>query len=68
MGSYGDEALWDTSVWQYDAFTLHYPQADGSTIVVTWDVKGVAPADLAGLVTGTAAALPEGGPQVFPLE
>lgn len=67
-GSYGDEALWDTSVWQYDAFTLHYPQADGSTIVVTWDVKGVAPADLAVLVTGTAAALPEGGPQVFPLE
>ena len=67
-GSYGDDDLWDTPAWVYDAFSIHYPQADGSTIVVTWDVKGVSPADLAGLVTGSDVILPEGGPKVFPLE
>lgn len=67
-GSYGDDALWDTPAWVYDAFSIHYPQADGSTIVVTWDVKGISPADLAGLVTGSDVILPEGGPKVFPLE
>ena len=50
------------------AFLENNPQADGSTIVVTWDVKGVSPADLAGLVTGSDVILPEGGPKVFPLE
>lgn len=68
-GSYGDDALWDTSTWQYDTFTIHYPQADGSTMVVTWDVKGVSPSDLAALINGTAVSLPEeDGLRAFPLE
>ena len=68
-GSYGDDGLWDTSAWQYDTFTLHYPQADGSTVVVSWSAKGISPADLAGLVNGNTMALPEeDGLRAFPLE
>lgn len=58
----------DTPGWQYDAFTIHYPQADGSTMAVTWDVKGISPSDLAALVNGTVVALPEGDLQAVPLE
>ena len=58
----------DTPGWQYNTFTVHYPQADGSTMVATWDVKGISPSDLAALVNGTAMAPPEDGPKVFPLE
>ena len=67
-GSYGDDALWDTATWEYDTFTIHYPQADGSTMVVTWAAKGISPADLASLVNGTTVALPEDGPRVHLLE
>lgn len=58
----------DTPGWQYNTFTVHYSQADGSTMVATWDVKGISPSDLAALVNGTAMAPPEDGPKVFPLE
>ena len=58
----------DTPGWQYDTFTIHYPQTDGSTIAVTWSVRGVSPADLASLVNGTTVALPEGNLQAVPLE
>ena len=67
-GSYGDDALWDTATWEYDTFTIHYPQTDGSTMVVTWAAKGISPADLASLVHGTTVALPEGDLQAVPLE
>lgn len=67
-GSYGDDALWDTATWEYDTFTIHYPQTDGSTMVVTWAAKGVSPADLASLVNGNTVALPEDGPRVHLLE
>ena len=67
-GSYGDDALWDTAVWEYDTFAIHYPQTDGSTMVVTWAAKGVSPADLADLVNGTTVALPEGDLQAISLE
>ena len=58
----------DTPGWRYDAFTIHYPQVDGSTMAVTWSARGIAPSDLAALVNGTALPPPEDGPQVFPLE
>lgn len=58
----------DTPGWQYNTFTVHYPQVDGSTMVVTWDVKGISPSDLAYLVNGTTVALPEGDLQAIPLE
>lgn len=67
-GSYGDDALWDTTTWEYDTFTIHYPQTDGSTMVVTWAAKGISPADLAALVSGTTVALPEGDLRAVPLE
>lgn len=58
----------DTPGWRYDAFTIHYPQVDGSTLAVTWSVRGVDPSDLAALVNGTAVPPPADGPQVYPLE
>ena len=67
-GSYGDDALWDTTTWEYDTFTIHYPQTDGSTMVVTWAAKAISPADLAALVSGTTVALPEGDLRAVPLE
>lgn len=68
-GSYGDDGLWDTAAWEYDPFILHYSQADGSTMAVTWAAKGISPSDLAALVNYTVMALPEEDtPQVFPLE
>lgn len=67
-GSYGDDALWDTATWEYDTFTIHYPQTDGSTMAVTWAAKAISPADLASLVNGTTVVLPEGDLQAVPLE
>lgn len=68
FGRYVDDDQGDTPGWRYDSFTIHYPQTDGSTMAVTWNVKGVSPSDLAGLVTYRRIPEPESTPQVFPLE
>lgn len=68
FGHYVDSDQGDTPGWRYDPFTLHYPQVDGSTMAVTWSVKGVSPSDLASLVSYLRIPEPENTPQVFPLE
>lgn len=75
-GSYVDYDQGDTPGWRYPAFTIHYPQVDGTTVAVTWHVQGVTPDDLYGLVTGCAISpievtlpeLPSGTPKVYPLQ
>lgn len=54
-GRYVDNDAGDTAGWRYPAFTVHYDQEDGTTIAVTYSIKGLDPEEAARLVRRPAS-------------
>lgn len=50
IGSYVDDDQGDTPGWRYKPFTVHYTEADGGTVAVTYSIKGLTPEEAAALV------------------
>ena len=63
IGSYVDDDQGDTPGWRYDSFTVHYTEADGVTVAVTYTIKGLTPEEAAALVN----SCPAGQSRVHPI-
>ena len=50
IGSYVDDDQGDTPGWRYKPFTVHYTEADGGTVAVTYSIKGLNPEEAAAFV------------------